>query len=162
MDNNGKKSLLRNSNCQDSIFVGLCSVALLAYSLYHHANDRNTGEWKTSPYLFPVLISVFGLLLAVSLMADALHDLHSVQETANAVEGGAKHNLVGALVFIAASVAYYLLMPLLHFIPATIVFLGGLFVYLGERKWWKILLLSVITTGAVYALFGLGLNVRLP
>ena len=160
MENKGKKSLLRNANCLDSIFVGLCSAGLMAYSLYHHHFDRNTSEWKTSPFLFPVLISVFGLLLAASLMADAVHELRAPEDAEKAEDG--RHNLVGALVFIGASIAYYLLMPLIHFIPATILFLAGLFVYLGERKWWKIALLAVITTGAVYALFGLGLNVRLP
>ena len=159
MENNGKKSLLRNANCQESLFVGLCSVALMAYSLYHHQFDRNTTEWKTSPYLFPVLVSVFGLLLAVSLFADALHDVRA-QEQRGVAEG--KKNLRGALVFIGASVLYYVLMPHIHFIPATVLYLAGLFVYLGERKWWKVALLSVITTGVVYALFGLGLNVRLP
>ena len=157
----GKKSPLRSAGGQESLFVGLCSAALLGYSLYHHRYDRNITEWRTSPYLFPVLISVFGLLLAVSLFADALHDMKAAEVT-EAIEGGSRHNLIGALVFIGASIVYYILMPLIHFIPATILFLAGLFVYLGERKWWKIALLSIITTGAVYALFGLGLNVRLP
>ena len=160
MENNGKKSLLRNANFLDSIFVGLCSVGLLAYSLYHHHFDRNTTEWKTSPFLFPVLISVFGFLLAVSLMADAVHETHAPEEVH--AKSGKKNNLVGALVFIGASIVYYLLLPVLHFIPATILFLAGLFIYLGERKWWKIALLAIVTTGTVYALFGLGLNVRLP
>lgn len=160
MENNGKKYLLRNSNFQDSIFVGLCSVGLLAYSLYHHHFDRNTAEWKMSPYLFPALISVFGLLLAISLFADAWHDLKAPEDAVSG-EGG-KKNLAGVLVLITASIVYYILLPLIHFIPATILFLLGLFIYLGVRKWWKLALLSVITTGAVYVLFGIALNVRLP
>jgi energy-converting hydrogenase Eha subunit C len=53
-------------------------------------------------------------------------------------------------------------MPVLRFVPATVLFLGALFVCLGERKWRRVLLLSVVAAGAVYALFGLALNVRLP
>ncbi len=159
MENHGKKSLLHNSNFQESLLVGCCSVGLLIYSLYHHHFDRNTSEWKMSPYLFPTLISVFGFLLAVSLLADALHELRDgPKEKASA--GG--KNLVGVLVLVGASILYYLLLPVIHFIPATILYLLGLFLYLGERKWWKLALLSLLTTGAVYALFGLGLNVRLP
>ncbi len=161
MENGGKKTLRRNANFQESVFVGVCSAGLLIYSLYHHHFDRNTSEWKMSPYLFPVLISVFGFLLAVSLLADALHELR-VPETEAAGESGAKKNPVGALVLVGASVVYYLLLPVLHFIPATILYLLGLIFYLGERKWWKLALLSVLTTGAVYALFGLVLHVRLP
>ncbi len=159
MEKSGKKSLLRIAEFQDSVFVGLCSAGLLAYSLYHHRFDRNTTEWKMSPYLFPTLISVFGFLLAVSLLADALHELRGREEKPAAAGG---KNPVGVLVLVGASILYYILMPLLHFIPATILYLLGLFVYLGERKWWKLALLSVLATGAVYALFGLALNVRLP
>ena len=161
MENKEKKSLLRNPNFQDALFVGLCSVTLLVYSLYHHHFDRNTTEWKTSPFLFPTLISVFGLLLVASLLADAFQDMKAKENAADAEEGGTK-NPKGALVFIAASILYYVVLPLIHFIPATILYLACLFIYLGERKWWKILLLSVITAGAVYVLFGMGLNVRLP
>ena len=160
MENKGKPSLLHTASFQDSIFVGLCSAVLLAYSLYHHYFDRNTSEWKTSPYLFPTLISVFGLLLTFSLIMDGLQELRAGEVKKK--DTGSKKNLVGVLVLIGASVAYYILLPILHFIPATIIFLTGLFIYLGERKWWKIALLAVITTVAIYALFGKGLNVRLP
>ena len=60
MEKNGKKGLLHQPSCQDAIFVGLCSAGLLIYSLYHHYFDKNTSEWKMSPYLFPTLLSVFG------------------------------------------------------------------------------------------------------
>jgi len=160
MEKKGKQNLLHTASFQDSIFVGLCSAALLIYSLYHHYFDRNTSDWKTSPYLFPVLISVFGLLLTVSLIADGLKEMRSGEVEKK--DTGSKKNLVGVLVLIAASLAYYFLLPILHFIPATIIFLVALFLYLGERKWWKIALLAVITTLAIYALFGKGLNVRLP
>lgn len=159
MDNKGKRSLMQIASFQDSIFVGACSCALLIYSLYHHYFDKNTSEWKTSPFLFPTLISVFGILLTLSLVTDAVHELRSgdiAEKTGNG------KNPVGVLVVIAASLAYYFLMPKLHFIPATGIFLAGLFVYLGERKWWKVILLSAVTTAAVYFLFGVALHVRLP
>ena len=161
MENKDKKSLLKMPSFQDAAFIGLCSTGLLFYSLYHHHFDRNTSEWKTSPFLFPVLISVFGLLLMVSLIADAVRERKTADVVGKKAEKE-KHNLQGAIVLIAASVAYYFLLPVIHFIPATILYLAGLFVYLGERKWWKVLLLSVIAAALIYLLFGRGLNVRLP
>jgi len=159
MENRKKKTLLRNGSFQESLVVGICSIGLLIYSLYHHYFDRNTSEWKMSPYLFPTLISVFGFLLAISLLADALHELRDTREA----ETDAKaKNLPGVLVLVGASVLYDILLPVIHFIPATVLYLLGLFLYLGERKWWKLALLSVLTTLVVYALFGLGLHVRLP
>ncbi len=160
MEKKEKRSLLHTASFQDSIFVGLCAAGLLAYSLYHHYFDKNTSDWKTSPYLFPTLISVFGLLLTVSLVMDALQELRSGEAVKK--DTGSKRNLVGVLVLIGASLAYYFLLPILHFIPATIIFLAALFLYLGERKWWKIALLSVIAAVAIYLLFGVALNVRLP
>lgn len=159
MDKFGKKELLKNPNCQDSIFVGLCSLALLVYSIYHHFYDHNTSEWKTSPYLFPTLVSAFGILLAFSLLADALHDLQAFEKSA---ESAGQKQVRSVLVLIGASLIYYVLLPIITFIPATMVFLLALFVYLGERTWWKLLLLSGITTGVIYVLFGIFLNVRLP
>lgn len=162
MDDNGKKKLLHEPNFLDAAFVGLCSTGLMAYSLYHHVHDRNTTAWKTSPYLFPVLIAVFGVLLAASLCADALRGARAA-ETADAAKQKMKmRDRVGVLVFIGISVVYYVLLPVVHFIPATILYLASLFFAFGERKWWKLALLSVAVTGAVYALFGIGLNVRLP
>lgn len=161
MDKKNKKSLLKMRSFQDGIFVGLCSAGLLGYSLYHHHFDRNTSEWKLSPFLFPVLISVFGLLLTISLIADARREQKAAEDTGEK-PAKEKHNLPGALILIGASIVYYFILPVLHFIPATILYLAGLFVYLGERKWWKVILLSVITTAAIFLLFGKGLNVRLP
>ena len=160
MEKNKKKTLLNAPSLKDSIFVGACSVGLFAYSLYHHHNDRNTGEWKMSPYLFPTLISVFGFLLAVSLFADARREVRKLNEETS--EPAVKKNWIGVLILIGAAILYYILLPIIHFIPATILFLLGLFIYLGERKWWKLALLSVLTTAAVYVLFGIALKVHLP
>lgn len=160
MEKNEKKSLLHQPSCQDAVFVGLCSAGLLAYSLYHHYFDNNTSEWKMSPYLFPTLISVFGLLLAFSLLMDAVNELR--QPAPEEKGSGEKKNLLGVLVMVGAALVYYALMPVLTFIPATVLFLLALFLYLGERKWWKLLLLSGVTTGVIYVLFGIALNVRLP
>ncbi len=159
MEKNGPQKLLHHAYCHDAIFVSCCSLALLIYSLYHHYFDRNTSGWKTSPYLFPTLISVFGLLLAFSLLMDARQALRASHETAKSSD---KPNINGVLAVIGISLIYYFAMPLLTFVPATLLFLLALFIYLGERKWWKLLLLSGVTTGAIYVLFGMLLNVRLP
>lgn len=157
-----RKKLWQFANFQDAVFVVLCAVSLLSYSLYHHATDKNTTEWKTSPYLFPVLISVFGILLAASLLADAVRDMKAQAMLAGAEEAEGHRDLKGVFVFIAVSVLYYFALPHLKFIAATILYLLILFLYLGERKWWKLLLLCGITTGAIYLLFGVALHVHLP
>ena len=153
-------------SAREALFIGACSAALLAYSLYHHHFDRNVTEWKTSPFLFPTRISVFGLLLMFLLLAEAKRETEKAGEETELKAGEAakpaflKGNVVPA--FIAVSVAYDLLMPHLHFIPSTVLYLSGLLLLLGERKPRNILLLSCIATGAVWFLFGMLLHVRLP
>ena len=143
-----------NKSAREALFIGACSAALLAYSLYHHHFDRNVTEWKTSPFLFPTLISVFGLLLTFLLLAEAK------REAEKAGKDTVGKNVV--LAFIAVSVAYELLMPHLRFIPSTVLYLSGLLLLLGERKPGNIILLSCIAAGAVWFLFGVLLHVRLP
>ena len=152
-------------SAREALFIGACSAALLAYSLYHHHFDRNVKEWKTSPFLFPTLISAFGLLLMVLLLAEARRESAKDRtETAGARETIRPAFLKGQVIpaFIAVSAAYVLLMPHLHFIPSTVLYLSSLLFLLGERKPGNILLLSCIAAGAVWFLFGVLLHVRLP
>ena len=165
MKENGKGDLLKNRNYQESAFVGACSAALLVYSLYHHHFDRNVTEWKTSPFLFPTLISVFGLLLVIPLLSEARDDSQAyISEAAKTGGGGpspASH-AKSVLVFIAGAVLYDLLLPAAHFLPATFLFLAGLLWFLGARNILRLILTAACADAAVYVLFGVLLHVRLP
>ena len=48
------------------------------------------------------------------------------------------------------------------FILASVIFIPSVMWVLGERKWLRAILVGVIATAAVYALFKFGLRVRLP
>ena len=161
----GKGNLLKNRKYQEAAFVGACSAALLVYSLYHHHFDRNVTEWKTSPFLFPALISVFGLLLVIPLLSEARDGSQThISEAAKTGGGGpspASH-AKSVLVFIAGAVLYDLLLPAVHFLPATFLFLTGLLWFLGERNYLKLFLAAACADAAVYVLFGVLLHVRLP
>lgn len=160
MGDNEKKSILRSGDLHDSIFVGGASAILLSYSLYHHYFDRNTSVWSMSPFLFPVLISIFGLILSLSLWANARRATERGQDSGASARP--RRDLRTAVVLTAISIVYCAVMPIVTFIPSTVIYLAVLFFFLGERKIWKIALLSSISTGAIYALFAVGLNVRLP
>jgi hypothetical protein len=62
----------------------------------------------------------------------------------------------------AVLLGYLALMPRVGFPAATVPALLALFLLLGERRWPVAVGLSVAATGALYALFGLALGVRLP
>ena len=151
------KKYLQNSNIQDGVVVFVLGLALFCYSMYSHATGIPV-EWKMSPYLFPCLLSVFAVLLAVSLLADGYHEIRSGEGSA----GKAPVNLLRVAVIVALALAYYFLLPVLTFIPATILFLAVFISYLGERRWWLTALISVAAAGILYFLFGVCLNVMLP
>ena len=151
-----KRSLLRSSRFQDGLFVCLCSGGLLAYALYHQHVDRNVTGWKTSPFLFPVLLAGLGLLLSGFLFYDALR---GGTENRQPQRSG---NRWAPLVLTAAAVLYCALLPVLHFLPATALFLSALFLWLGERRPLRAVPLALAVTGLVYAVFALALRVRLP
>lgn len=159
---NRKKSnqYLQNGSIQDGIVVLILGIALAAYSLVMFYTTSVQTEWKMSPYLFPLLISVFTVLLSISLLADGKREVASVQPQADKTEGSGQLKKVFTIV--AMAVVYYVLLSFAGFIPATVLFLIAMFLYLGERRYWLIGVLSVVTTGAIYALFGILLNVRLP
>ena len=137
----------------ESFFVFACGLALMAYSLINHYSIKIS--WSLSPYLFPFVISIFVIVLAVTLFAGALKSDKKVKEKSKIL-------WKPVLSFLAAVSAYYIIMPFLGFIIANILLLGGLFVLLGQKSWWKILFLSVTVTFSIYWLFHSFLHVMLP
>ena len=152
---------LKNKNIQESCVIFICGVLLLLYSLSLHYNGP-TVLWKMSPSLFPVLISVFLMLLSVSLFFDGLHQIKEERASKNTGETETGIKVRPVLITIALSIAYFVLMPYVTFIPCTILFLGIFIFTLGERRYWMIALVAVISALAIWAAFGLALGVRLP
>lgn len=149
--------LLQVKHIQDSVIFFVLGCLLLGYSLVGHYSDVTVG-WELSPYLFPALVAVFIVALAVSLCADGLHHLHNP----HAGDEPADPHLPAAVVIIIAAVCYCLLLPLVTFIPATLAFMVFAFWYLGERRIWLVALLSLCTTLSVYVIFDMLLGVMLP
>lgn len=62
---------IKNKGVLPSIGVLALGVALGAYSLISFYTARVKTEWIMSPYLFPLLLSVFTVLLSVSLFFES-------------------------------------------------------------------------------------------
>lgn len=155
------KTAIKNHSLQDALLFAVFGIALLIHALSKHYAQA-MPDWKMSPYLFPLLVSIFLILLSASLAADGRRELkQSVEPKQNeaSLQPTYGKKVLFAVLF---SIAYYILMPILTFIPSTILFLTVMFLYLGERRPLVIGLISVLTAVIVYALFALGLNVMLP
>lgn len=136
----------------ESIGFLLLGFAMIVYSLVNHTLAK--VEWKQSPYLFPLLVAIFIIPLALSLLRTALKGPGPKLAT----EG----SLLGTLLVGLATITYVVLIPIITFVPASILFLAGVIRYLGEKRIWLIALLSILFPLTMYLLFGVVLHVMLP
>ena len=66
------------------------------------------------------------------------------------------------IIFLVECGVYLLVLNYLGFLISTMLLLGVVVHLLGERKWWKIIVISVVTSFIIYQLFGVYLGVMLP
>jgi len=158
--NDKKKSgILSSHSFQEAIVFLVLSVWLSVYSYVKHYSGLKY-DWKMSPYLFPILISLFLLVLSLALLYQAIRDY---RRSADSQKGEAVYfNTFNFFTTIALVVAYYIALKFIPFVIATTVLLVLMLILFKEKRWWVILLVSVLTTGLVYLLFGVGLHVNLP
>lgn len=146
-----KKYLENNDAVEGAIFF-VFSVFGIIFSIKSHiALDM---EWKLSPYLFPLAISIMLFFLSISLILEGRRKGSEERKVVN--------HYMEMLLYILICFIYYLLLPFVGFLISTAAFLIFTFRLLGLKKWPLIILLSVIATLFVYVLFALTLHVMLP
>ncbi len=157
--NNKKSSIFASHTFQEALVFFVLSVWLIVYSYTKHYTGMKY-DWKMSPYLFPIVISVFLFLLSVALFYQAVHEYR--KNTGAQCEKNAYFNFFNFMATIILVAAYYFSLRVVPFVIATAVLLALMLILFKEKRWWVILLVSVLTTGAIYLLFSVGLHVNLP
>ena len=142
-----------SSTFWEGVFLFVVSVFGISMSFISH-KDFNV-EWKLSPYLFPLIISFFLLILSISIIMQGLKDESEKKEKS-------KIDIMSLLIFGLVCILYLLVFNFLGFVLSTIILLVLLMMLLGERRWWFILLVSVISSLVIYLLFAKYLSVMLP
>ena len=142
-----------SSTFWEGVFLFVVSVFGISMSFISH-KDFNV-EWKLSPYLFPLIISFFLLILSISIIMQGLKDESEKKEKS-------KIDIKSLLIFGLVCILYLLIFNFLGFVLSTIILLVLLMMLLGERRWWFILLVSVISSLIIYLLFAKYLSVMLP
>ena len=149
---------LKNQKFQEGLVILLLGIALGVYSLYQFYTAAVKTSWIMSPYLFPLLLSAFTVLVSLSLLLEAVHELRAAAKE----DGKGKMNLKNVAVVMLLCIAYASLLPHLGFIFASMLFLAALIWFLGERKIWLLAAISVVMPLLLYVIFGVLLSVRLP
>lgn len=146
----------------DGLVVTLLGIAFLAYSVNQFNAMSRKVNWIMSPYLFPMIVAGMAILLGIGIIVES-RGKDEKQAKADA-EGGRStlRRALDVVLVIAMAVLYEIALPYTGFIPATAVFLAVMVLFLGERRWYIFVPVAVLTPLILYAIFRLGLNVRLP
>lgn len=143
----------------EGIVFFLAGIGLLVYSAKETAKIM-PQYWSISPYMLPSIIAVAMILMSVILFFQGLAE----QKRMGAEEKKAADpiNWRGVLGACGLVILYYILLPLIHFLPATVLFLAAFLYFLGERKPLRLVLIPLLTSGVLYLLFDVALSLMLP
>ena len=146
----------------DGLVVTLLGIAFLAYSVNQFNAMSRKVNWIMSPYLFPMIVAGMAILLGIGIIVE---NRGKDEKQAKAESEGGRSTLrktLDVVLVIVLAVLYDIALPYAGFSPSTAVFLAAMVLFLGERKWYIFVPVAVLTPLILYAIFRLGLNVRLP
>lgn len=147
-----KKSVLKNGNLIEGLIIALLSIFFITESLKLYGNQT----WALSPALFPLIITVSTLLLSI------LSIFKGLKEKNTNTQSSKKANFKRLGLIILISFLYLFTLPKIHFLLSSVIYLFLFLLILGERKWWVLVSISILTPLLIQYLFGNLLNVFLP
>lgn len=150
-----KYKMKYNNNILESIIFFISSLLLLVYALFNHYSIKNI-DWKISPYLFPIMISILLFILSLLLFNIGIKETKTADEKEKPTA-----YFKDVVVTTISTIVYYNMMDYIGFIIATILFLTFLFFYFGERRIWLIVVMSSGVSTGIYVLFSVFLKVML-
>lgn len=171
---------------QAGIFL-LLGVGLLLYSVLQLRVEK--VDWILSPYLFPLIIGMVFVVSSIFLYKEEKREGKKEEEKQKAekrkdegteimqaeseesfgrrealkfVQERENKELIKVGIIFTGTLVYVLLIPVIRFLPASFLYLFGLFRFLGEKRILKRLALSGGTVLFLYLLFEKMLYVILP
>ncbi|MBR1919883.1 MAG: tripartite tricarboxylate transporter TctB family protein [Spirochaetales bacterium] len=147
------RNLLRNNDLVEGAIFLVVAVLGIIFSIISH--QKMDMEWKLSPYLFPLVISLILFALSISLLLESRNRRYAAKRDDDT-------HWRAIFLYVAICLVYYLVISYIGFIVSTVIFLVVVFRLLGVRKWWLIALLASVATLAIYILFAMLLHVMLP
>lgn len=163
---------------QAGIFL-LLGVGLLLYSALQLRVEK--VDWILSPYLFPLIIGMVFVVSSIFLykeekkqkaekrkderteiMQAESEESFGRREALKFVQERENKELIKVGIIFTGTLVYVLLIPVIRFLPASFLYLFGLFRFLGEKQILKGLALSGGTVLFLYLLFEKMFYVILP
>ncbi|KUK93170.1 MAG: Uncharacterized protein XE05_1132 [Thermotogales bacterium 46_20] len=149
-----KEKTSRRVNPQkiEGVFLSVIAVFVIVVS----AGMNPYGSWSLAPGLFPLIMGIILLALAISLIFQGVLSKTFKSGGFDNVDW-LRISFVMILTFV-----YVWLVPIIGFIAVSIPYLALMLLLLGEKRWWLIGIISVGTTLGLYYAFGVLLSVYLP
>ena len=118
-----------------AVFFAISAFVFVSTAEYAHPIGANTIGQDPGSAIWPRCLAVLLAVLSIGMVIDWMLLIFAV---------------------------YCVVLRFGGFILASVIFIPSVMWVLGERKWLRAILVGVIATAAVYALFKFGLRVRLP
>lgn len=177
----------KNQTIQQAAIFFLLGVGLLLYSVLQLRVEK--VDRILSPYLFPLIISMVFVVSSIFLYKEEKREGKKEEEKQKAekrkderteimeaesevsfgrsealksIQEGENKELIKVGIIFTGTLVYVLLIPVIRFLPASFLYLFGLFRFLGEKRILKGLALSGGTVLFLYLLFEKMLYVILP
>lgn len=143
----------KNKDILEAIILSLISIFFINESLKLHGNN----QWALSPALFPLIVASLVLIFSIIQIIKSLVDENIVDK--KKVNSGNVKKLIGVILI---SFIYLIILPKIHFLLSSILYLATFMYILGERDLKILVIVSVITPVLIQYIFGTILNVYLP
>ena len=140
----------------------LFAIIALVFTIMYWASARTlpaaSGTWSNVLLMLLVPLFIWNFINSVIEFRKTVRSDKPESEKWNCTLGLSKSKIVVVIV----ALVYVLMLPILGFVIATLIFLAGLAFFLGIRKPIRIIAFSVVYTVVLYAIFVEWLSVALP
>lgn len=152
------------------LYTGLSFMALSVFMMVFSFQVKIIPSSRISSRIMPQILAVLIFAISLSLVIKAIRQLKGMSNTANATptpemlahRAFIRKRVLGTFVLIFG---YVFILEPLGFVLDTILYLFlqiSLFIPRAKFKWYKILMIAVVSTCAIYGLFYYGFNLMIP
>jgi len=149
-------------------------TALLAVAFFQYSFSFPSEQRGLDPRVYPRFISICFFALSVGLIITGIkawrrekEERGKQKETTSGVQGGSQEPFltpakkrIGSMFLVA--LGYVAVIDTVGYLLATLPFLAGSMVLFGERRVWRILMVSTVSTAILFWLFRVIFRVPLP
>jgi putative tricarboxylic transport membrane protein len=122
------------------------------------SRELGVGELDNpGPGLFPILIGVAFGVTSLSVIIEGLRNPEKKQ--LQLPVGKERRTLLS---IVGGFAAFVILLPVLGFLISAPILMVAYMRIMGQKPWWQCVLFAVITVAAVYVIFAMLIDVRLP